>query len=331
MGDFDEIKITKDDEKAIRVCSLYIKFVNAKAFLTTAEIRSEFYPGAKDDAFTKAFERDREALAKSGLRIVKAGSTPEGNLWKVDTKNSFISKMALDSSEALNLVFLCQSFLADPGFAYANELRFALAKISLQFNDLSNAPKEPQSKLTKTSEKLRECFENRHAAKVKYVNSKGEVHDYYLAPYGFYTKHGKAYMVAAILNDGDKGPGTGRASESLTFIIDSVLKTNEEKTISYQIPDDFDIVKHKKLPFQMGKPIAQARFFVPFSQEHEVRAEAYQQGTWKTLNNGMEWTVPTNNLDTAASWAIAYAIKPLGPSELVNYWKMKLREVACHG
>lgn len=164
-----------------------------------------------------------------------------------------------------------------------------------------------------------------------YTNTKGVTSNRILAPYGFFTVRRAAYMAAAILQDGEEGEGRGSISDTRIYKLSRIKEAKKVAKLSYQVPYDFDVAAHERLAFQIGPTVAQARFFVPEFQEHEMRANANGKGGWQAVDGGFEWTVEMSDPTAAASCAIAWAIKPLAPKELVETWKKLLKGAINNG
>lgn len=325
MGDFGEIKTTSDDEKARRLVTLSMMLTNSKTPLTSSSIREELYGDLTVDTFNKTFSRDRKDLAAMGVKIVKLHGDDEAS-WAID-ETSLKGGAELDPDEAAVLNLTCQPLVNDPGFPYSNELRLALAKIDRQFSDASLAVQGRVAAATRVSETLRDCLETGRPARVTYTNAAGVKSTRVLAPYGFFTKRGSAYMVAAIMCDGEKGEGLGKIGEPRTFMLNRISEAKKLAKLTYQVPGDFDIASFRRLSFQIGPTVGEARFFVPARQEHEMRMNADEKGSWEAVAGGFEWRVDMSDARAAASCAIAWAIRPLAPKELVDAWKELLEGV----
>ena len=57
------MRLTKDDERARRICSLAIEFMNARAPIASSALAARYYPELSADSFRRAFSRDRALLA----------------------------------------------------------------------------------------------------------------------------------------------------------------------------------------------------------------------------------------------------------------------------
>ena len=93
--------------------------------------------------------------------------------------------------------------------------------------------------------------------------------------------------------------------------------------------EGFDIADYLLLPFQIGPTTCTARFFVPENRREALSTSCLQSGAVTNGKKGIVWTVDVSDVDDAARWAAAQAIRPMEPSELVESWKKCLKE-ACH-
>ena len=121
-----------------RLINLAMYLAAARAPVTTAGIREEVagYPAGQDDtAFERMFERDKEDLRAAGLHIV---SDAEGRN-RLDTSSTFATGIPLTGAEAAAVRAVGLALLDDPAFPFAEELRFALAKIATAV-DTPDAP-----------------------------------------------------------------------------------------------------------------------------------------------------------------------------------------------
>ena len=78
------MRLTHDDERARRICSLALDFMNARSPLPTSAIAHAHYPDLREDAFRKAFSRDRAMLERAPLmdEVAKSVSRGLGLRWR---------------------------------------------------------------------------------------------------------------------------------------------------------------------------------------------------------------------------------------------------------
>ena len=157
-----------------------------------------------------------------------------------------------------------------------------------------------------------------------YRDAKGTVSKRDFAPYGTFPCRGRGYVVGDFIEEGEGGTATRRRTLRLDRI-----EAARETTQSTVVPEGFDIADYLLLPFQIGPTTCTARFFVPENRREALSTSCLQSGAVTNGKKGAEWPVNVSDVDDAARWAVAQAIRPMEPSELVESWKKCLKE-ACH-
>ena len=319
------MRLTKDDERARRICSLALEFMNAKAPLASSEVARAFYPGLAPDSFRRAFARDRAALAACGVIVVDKPAAGSESSWSVDERRSFAQGAELEPLEAAALDVACQPLLESSSFPLAEDLRLALAKLTRAFAEASvvSAKTQPESRAFQT---LRSCLMGSRAAHVTYTNAQGVTAERTIAPYGFFELRGTRYLVAGRIDDHG---GVVEGGER-TYRVDRFVSASPAPDVTVDVPRDFSIEDWRRLPFQLGPTQETARFEVPAEREADLRRAAGPHGSYQTNGEKTVWSVPASSLDDAASWAVAMGIRPLSPQPLVDAWKGVLEGVTSH-
>lgn len=314
------MRLTHDDERARRICSLALEFMNARAPLPTSTIARAHYPGLRDDAFRKAFSRDRAMLAACGISLTEKRGADGEALWEADAESSFAQGAELAPADAAALELACRPLAEDPTFPLARELRLALAKVSRAFAETLAVAAADGRPAPRGLAALRSCLTARHAARVSYVDAAGRTSERLIAPYAFFGLRGELYLVAALLDeDGREVPGHVR-----TYRVDRFERVSEEPGLSFEVPADFSVEDWRRLPFQMGPAAFDGVFLVDAAHEMDVRRAAGAQGSFEPRGEGLVWTVPVSDVDAAASWAVAMGLRPLAPEPLVSAWRRVL-------
>lgn len=316
------MRLTRDDERARRICSLAIGFMNAKAPVPSSDVARDFYPDLAPDSFRRAFLRDREALAACGVVIEERGSDGGESLWGAD-EGCFARGAELGALEAAALEVACQPLLGDPGFSMADELRLALAKLTRAFAEAGVVASPPRHE-PRSFTVLRSCLLAGHAASISYTDAHGVSSERLIAPYGLFELRGVRYLVAARIGEG----GAPEESSERTYRLDRVSSAEERRTVSFEVPADFCVDDWRRLPFQMGDPTITARFEIPRGREQDLRRAAGVHGTFELGDDVLVWEVPASSEAAAASWAVAQGIRPLAPEGLVSAWEHVLEGVA---
>ncbi len=322
------MEITKDDERARRICSLALAFMNASAPIPSSSIARDFYPDLSTESFRRAFSRDRAALAACGVVVAERPRAGEESCWQADEAASFASGAELDAREAAALEVACRPLLRDGGFAFAGELRFALAKITRAFAEgtavtgITGAlPREGRVLAT-----LRSCLVGRRAARVTYTDAEGRRTERLIAPYGFFDLRGVLYLVAGTLDEDGREVTDGIR----TYRVERFGDARQVASLPFEPPDDFSVADWRRLPFQMGDAWVMATFEVPPEREGDVRRAAGTQGSFERQGERVVWRVGVSDVRDAASWAVSQGVRPLGPEELVGAWREVLRGVLAH-
>ena len=317
------MRLTKDDERARRIGSLALEFMNAAGPLPSSEIARHFYPALSPESFRRAFSRDREALLTCGIVVVERRRPGEESSWEVDEEASFPQGAALAPLEAAALEISCQPLLDDPTFPFARDLRIALAKLTRSFAEgLVVAPARPDSE-TRTTATLRECLMAHHAARIAYTDARGRESERLIAPYGFFSLGEALYLVAAQLDE----KGAPLEGHTRTYRADRVRAASPVPAVPVEVPEDFCVDDWRRLPFQMGAARVPCTFLVPAERQDDVGRITRGQGALEPAEGGLVWEVGACDLTAAARWAVAQGIVPQAPPELVDATRTILEEV----
>ncbi len=315
---------TEDERRAERAATLATFLMGARYPVGTAAIYERFYADLGDANRRKTFSRDRELLASAGVLVRDAGWRDGEKAWEIDADASFASAAELSPLEAIALDVACQPLLEDHGFTHGEALRHALAKIDRTFGDPDQAVRTSPAERSRASQIVLDCIDRARVVNVTYRDAKGTVSKRDFAPYGTFPCRGRGYVVGDFIEEGDGGATTRRR----TLRLDRIESARETSRATV-VPEGFDIADYLLLPFQIGPTTCTARFFVPESRLEALSPSCLRSGAVVNGKKGAEWTVDVSDVDDAASWAVAQAIRPLEPAELVDSWKKCLKE-ACH-
>lgn len=320
------VRITRDDERARRICSLALEFMSASAPVTSEQVARAHYPDLSAESFRRAFSRDREMLASCGVSVRGVRSSSGETLWEADPERSFARGAELEPRDAAALEVACRPLADDPSFPLAGELRLALAKLSRAFSEgLALGSWEGGSR-ARCLDALRRCMTERTAARVSYADARGAASERTIAPYAFFGLRGRLYLVAGRLDErGDEVPGGTR-----TYRVDRFDRVEPLRGVTYDVPEDFSVLDWRRLPFQMGPERLVGVFEVSPDREGDVRRAAGGQGSFEERDGSTLWSVPVSDVRAAAAWAVAAGIVPREPAPLVSAWRTTLEGVASH-
>lgn len=317
------MRLTRDDERARRICSLALEFMNARAPLASSEVARSFYPGLSPDSFRRAFSRDRTALAACGVMVRELPVSGGESSWAVDEEGSYAQGAELEPLEAAALDVACQPLLESSSFPLAGDLRLALAKLTRAFAEASavSAPPRPEGRAFR---ELRSCLVGGHAAQATYTDAQGTTTERTIAPYGLFELRGVRYLVAGRLDE----QGLPIEGGERTYRVDRFASVRPLPSVPAPVPPDFCVEDWRRLPFQIGPSRALARFEVPAGREEDLERAAGSQGTVGQEGGRTVWSVSVSDMDAAASWAVAMGLRPVSPDELVGSWRRLLEGVA---
>lgn len=309
------MRVTKDDERARRICSLALEFMNARAPLTSSEVARGFYPSLSPDSFRKSFSRDRAVLAACGLRVVELSRGGGETSWGIDERSSYAEGIELEARDAAALEISCQALLADPAFPLAEDLRLALAKVARTFADVPALFAPSRGGEAPALAPIRRALVEGLCVDVAYVDARGTASRRRLAPYGLFGLRGSLYLVA----------GTAGEKTPRTYRLDRFDEAEVVEDAPCAVPEGFSVLDWKRLPFQLGAAPQDAVFEVPEERFDAVCEAAQGQGSFAREGGTVLWTVGACDLDAAASWAVSQGIVPVAPAELVGAWKRILK------
>ena len=310
------LDINSDDDHATRVLALAIKFFGTARALSASAINQEFYPTLDTSSFNRQFLRDRNILHSLGVAIVEVDSPDDETYWQIDQGASFVEEQGISAEDATMLYVLCHDMAFDSSFAYRDELRVALAKISQMYRGTTLGEREVSTpREHKMLSTLVSCMSNRTAVQIVYTDAKGSTSTRTVALLGTFGLREHTYFVASrVERDATLTPDSIR-----TYRLDRISKAQEAKPkVIYSIPLDFSIHDYERLPFQMGDVIGTACLRINDTPDRELVRAMAMQGSVE--DEGKVWCVSFSDLNRLASWCVGCDATPLAPPELVDAW-----------
>lgn len=315
------MRTTRDDERARRICSLALAFMNASAPLPSSEVARRFYPDLSPDSFRRAFSRDRAVLDVCGMHVEEAGEVAGESSWRAGD-SSFAGTLELGAREAAALEVACQPLLSDPEFPLSGDLRIALAKVSRAFVDETAGSRESRQE-PRALAPLREALVRARAARITYTDARGETTTRRIAPYGFFGLRDELYLVAGLLDD----EGRIVPDNTRTYRVGRVVSAEVVEDVACEVPEGFSVLDWRRLPFQIGPTSTRASFEVPAERADDLRSAAGASGSFRRQGGRLVWEVEVSSVEGAARWAVAEGLVPLGPAEVVDAWRDVLEGV----
>lgn len=315
-----EDQYSSSDREAQRLLALAVMFENASTPIPSNTLRETIYRDvSSDESARKAFMRDRQKLVLCGLTIKKDPTQGVDPGWMLDT-NSYAGEISLTKEDAVTLSVACATLVNDPSFPYANELRLALTKIDRYFDLERTVGTNPATRnVATTRTKLENCAAEGHPVRITYERADGSTVQRTVGICGFFPLQGNTYVVGKLI---------GKNEEPHSYNLARVSKVTPKRGETFAVPEDFDITRFVKLPFQLGPTLYTGAFLVPSKGKRDVEISSRGQGQWEPLEHERDylWKVEISDTLKAASWAIAQAIRPTTPKELVDAWQSILRE-----
>ena len=315
---------TEDERSARRAVALTVALFNARNSMTTKRIRSEFYPQMGDEAFRKAYQRDRKRLASAGISIVRDDLPTGEAAWSIDGASTYADDEAITAEDALLLSCLLSPLASDPSFPYAHDLRLALAKLDRTFVGNAAPYILPQSRArSRQLGTVEACLAHHHASRISYTRADGSQTQRDIVPWGLFPLRDTTYLVAPRIVDDE-------LQKPHVYNLDRMKSVRELTKHTYRVPDDFDVLDYVRLPFQLGDYLYEATFLVPPHRLSDVRKSVADHGTWSDESEGALVRTYVADEQAASTWAVAEGVTPLSPSSLVSAWHETL-SIAAEG
>lgn len=318
-----------------RLVNLALYFADARGTVTREQIRKEvagYDIDQDEDAFLRMFERDKDALKKSGFALV---SDEAGN-YRLDARATYASSLDLDAREAATLRAAGAALLGDPSFPFGSDLRLALAKIAAELDTgdvlvrarLADEAPDRQGEIIAG---LTGAATTRKSVGFGYTNSLGRSAPHDVEPYGVFLHDGRWYLVG---RDSEKDEVRTYAVARMT---DVCVNARAPKSPDFERPADFDVASFVRLPFQYG----------PASQEFEAAIRIAPTAVWRirTLTRGAGrveeapdggalWYVPARSAERLVRFVTENnpGLSLVGPASAIEYARSGLAKVvAAHG
>lgn len=302
-----------------RLVNLALYLAAARGSVRRERIRTEVagYPAAAEQdeaAFARMLERDKKDLRAAGLVIE---SDAEGQ-YRLDSGATFAAGVTLMPEEAAAVRAVGVALLADPSFPFAEELRFALAKIATALE----TPEAPVRALTADEEPERQgssvailgdAVAGSKGVSFAYTNSLGGTKPHEIEPYGLFARDGRWYLV---------GRDTA-LDETRVYTVSRIRElsanTSKPETPDFDRPAQFDVASFIGLPFQYGRDELTATLTIEAGQAWRAAGLAAGKGELVTGPDGsVTWRVLARDRVRLLRWVIENGpgISVLEPADL---------------
>lgn len=290
-------------EAVERMLNLAYYLGEVRTPVSAARIRDEVpgYPaGQADEAFLRMLERDKDTLRSFGF-VIEA--TPEG-LYRLDGRATFAASLTLDPEEAAALRVVCDALIDDPSFPLAEDLRFALLKLSItggvdEEQGLSRLADESPETQGEHVAVLEAAIRARKHTSFDYTNMHGESKRHDVEPYGLFAHSGRWYLVARdTALDQIRTYAVARAKSP-------VVNSSKPRQPDFERPAGFDVASFSALPFQYGTD-QPTPFELGFSGSAARHAEALAmgKGSLSPAADGFTWRVDVRDPDRLLKWVV---------------------------
>lgn len=329
-----------------RLINLALAFISAQKPLNAQEILHNPLIGYDTDisisSFKRMFSRDKEQLAQSGI-IIK---TLDDDRYELDKNASYASDLELDPVELASVRAIAYALLEDPEYPYAQELRFALAKLSQQIYKpisleeeakLLDSPLDELSLHTKPThipnDKKNESFNLIHQAirsrkflYFSYTNAQQVSSDKSVCPLALFTVSKVWYLIAALQTD-----------DIRVFRVDRMenIQINTKAPLTPDFDEiEFNMYDYIGLPFMYGNETYTARLACSSKEAWRINHITKHKGTLEHTIDKIIWSVEVKNTDEFCKFIAAQEIpfQILSPDSLKQALKQKLQKVVkMHG
>ena len=291
-----------------RIINLALYLAAQSRPASAEEVRANVsgYPAGQDDtAFARMFERDKELLREAGLVLtVDRGEGTES--YRLDASATYAGRITLDPRETVELRAAGLAMLADPSFPYAEDLRFALAKL-MAGATVSEVPFPPALAALTADEDpkaqgatvalLTDAATLRKRVRFAYTGAHGKHSEREVEPWGLFAREGRWYLVSR-----DPAAGAARVF-AVSRMRETTVNQIRPKTPDFQPPADFDVRRWMVMPFQFGP--ARSEAVLSFSGAAARRADSLSAGQGSLAagpGRTVTWRVPVADETLLARW-----------------------------
>lgn len=359
---------SKSTVRTLRHEQLAAYFMTTQHYTSTQEIYQRFYKDVPTlDAARRSFARDRKSLEALGFSFEMTSDEDDPTLFNVRVREekSFFT-YRLSSLQTKFLSALCKPLLHEESFLWAEDLRYALFKLSGTSQEVLLALKsDGVSQTSENHSEVSSCSNNLLTTQLTHLTSKDmlsrickaqeqstliharyctaddKVCTYLFLPIGIFSRYAQTYVVAQKYSLGyikiyKKSSQLPQETpfDVRVFRLDRFIDIQEVQLYATKSPhihaEDFHV-----LPTHIGSENISAQFFVNTRTKKElIRAnpqdanEAYftQVASPLETTHPYLWTCVVHNLDAGMLWCIEEHIIPQGSDQVVEAWERALMQ-----
>lgn len=322
-------KMNRNDMQLERCLSLALYF-ETRPSATPKEIYQKFYPNSKKATQERAFSRDRDLLALTGIVI---NYDVLKNVYYEARDENEPSPLAVTDEERAALGVALRTMEFEPSFPLPLSLRLALNKIDERLNDETDeymifgrmSYDENVEEQQRTLETIVGAFRQKKCVTFSYTNAKGAESTRLVAPFILNQFKGQWYMT---------GLDVEYAKNLRTFSVANIsnLDITEEP---FEIPLDFSPEELCKPPHLWGdEPVKNVDLVIPAASAHRKTLITDGRGTCTTQADGsVMWSTEYCDIDALCAFVLSENIA-FAPSARFEHEYLKNeyleRVVAAH-
>lgn len=304
-----------------RILNLALCLAHASEPISTERIRDDvegYSPDQDDAAFARMFERDKDELRRAGFAL---RFDEENNTYTLDAAATFAHPLSLTQGEAAAVRVAGVALLDDPSFPFAADLRLALAKIAEQtaggeVTASSLLADETPHTQREYAHALALAVENRKLVTFDYTNSAGASAPHEVEPYGLFLHDGRWYLV------GRDTALDEQRTYTLMRMTDLEPNSRAPKSPDFKRPEEFDVSRFVRLPFQYGPADSEFTAVIRFAPGAAWRAAAVTagHGTLSQKDGAVEWSVSARDAAALLRFLVENGpgLEPLKPESLAG-------------
>lgn len=287
-----------------RLVNLALFLAQSRGAVTAEQARAELegYPAGQDDAaFIRMFERDKDELRAMGLCI----EADAAGHYHFDATSTFAAEVPLSAEETAAVRVVGRALLDDPTFPFAEELRFALAKIATAI-EMPDSPAvvriadEQPADQGAAIAALDRAASTRKRVEFDYTNSRSERKHHTVEVYGLFARDGRWYAV-------------GRDTEideirvyAVSRLAKLTVDATRPKTPDFERPPGFDVARFIHLPFQYGSEAfdAELRFDAASAWRAPMLSAGVGELVGPAADGSVLWRVEARDPHALLRWVV---------------------------